>query len=62
MPGKLDGCDLAHELQLRRPVVKVILTSGKRLPQNCRIPDGGIFIPKPYLPDTIARMLLSIVA
>jgi len=57
MPGKLDGCDLAREIHARRPEVGVILTSGVRTPASCDIPEGGHFVPKPYSPDAIARLI-----
>jgi len=60
MPGRLDGCDLASEIHALRPDVKVVLTSGKNLPEDCDIPEGGIFVPKPYSPDAIARLIAHI--
>jgi DNA-binding NtrC family response regulator len=60
MPGSLDGCDLAAKVHALRPDVKVVLTSGKNLPVDCDIPEGGIFVPKPYSPDAIARLITHI--
>jgi DNA-binding NtrC family response regulator len=60
MPGSLDGCDLASKVHELRPDVKVVLTSGKNLPEDCDIPEGGIFIPKPYSPDALARLFTHI--
>jgi two-component system, response regulator PdtaR len=61
MPGKLDGCDLAEQIHAGRPDVKVIITSGKQLRQDCRLPKDGVFVPKPYSPTalshTISKML-----
>jgi CheY-like chemotaxis protein len=57
MPGALNGCDLAQEVKTLRPDVKVILTSGRGLPQDYHLPHGVIFIPKPYSPLAISQLL-----
>jgi CheY-like chemotaxis protein len=62
MPGKLDGCDLAEEIHASRPDIRIILTSGKRLPGDCHIPPDGVFVPKPYLPDQIVGMITHMLA
>jgi two-component system, response regulator PdtaR len=57
MPGTLDGCDLAREIHARRPEVSVVLTSGRSLPANCHIPEGGIFIRKPYSQSAVVGLI-----
>jgi CheY-like chemotaxis protein len=57
MPGRLNGCELAREIHDRRPDVGVVLTSGKTLPPNCKIPDGGTFVPKPYSQSAVVRLI-----
>jgi CheY-like chemotaxis protein len=60
LPGKLNGCDLAREIHARRPDVSVMLTSGRALPLNYKIPEGGIFIPKPYSQGAVVRLISSL--
>jgi len=56
MPG-MDGGQLAETVRASHPDVKVLLTSGKQPPERFRLPDGGVFIPKPYRPQAIADLL-----
>ena len=60
MPGKLNGCDLAREVRARRPDITVVLTSGKSLPVNCGLPDGGIFIAKPYSQSAMVSLITGL--
>jgi DNA-binding NtrC family response regulator len=57
MPGSMDGLKLAAAVRHRWPPVRIIITSGKHLPAE--LPDGAIFIPKPYTAakviETMAR-------
>jgi len=62
MPGRLDGCDLAREVHALRPDVGVVLTSGQRIAEDCQIPEGGVFIPKPYSQTAIARLISKMMA
>src|ERR1039458_4540746 len=48
MPGSMNGIRLAHVVHERRPDVALIITSGEMRPHKAKIPDDGIFIPKPY--------------
>ena len=48
MPGSIDGLKLAHCVRNRWPPVKIIVTSGHHSFQPGDLPDGGLFIPKPY--------------
>jgi CheY-like chemotaxis protein len=57
MPGTLNGCDLAREIHARRPEVSVVLTSGRSLPPKYQIPEGGIFIRKPYSQSAIVSLI-----
>jgi two-component system, response regulator PdtaR len=57
MPGKLDGCDLAQQIHALRPDVRIIITSGKKLRQDCHLPENGLFIAKPYSPTMISRTI-----
>jgi two-component system cell cycle sensor histidine kinase/response regulator CckA len=62
MPGGMTGSDLAAELKRRKPGLKVIFTSGysaelvgKDLGQG-----STAFLPKPYLPQQVARMVRDV--
>ncbi|MCB1499932.1 MAG: response regulator [Bauldia sp.] len=61
MPGGLDGLDLARHVTDERPGLPVLVTSGRaRAPEA--LPPASRFIPKPYLPDTVARVLREMMA
>ena len=47
MPGRMNGLDLAGEVQSRWPEVAVVVTSG-RLVSEAELPDGSMFMLKPY--------------
>ena len=48
MPGSMDGLKLARYVRDRWPPVKIMVTSGHHMVQNGDLPDGGVFLPKPY--------------
>ncbi|MEW6304583.1 MAG: response regulator [Verrucomicrobiota bacterium] len=50
LPGGTSGVDLAHTLYAERPALKVLLTTGYRLPAN-----GWTFIFKPFGPGALIR-------
>lgn len=59
MPGGMSGRELAAELKKRKPELKVILTSGFNAGMIGKEPSMGdtTFLPKPYLPDTAAKLI-----
>jgi CheY-like chemotaxis protein len=48
MPGSMDGLKLARYVRDRWPPIKIMVTSGHHPIQNGDLPDGGVFLPKPY--------------
>ncbi|HEY5237652.1 MAG TPA: response regulator [Rhizomicrobium sp.] len=60
MPGELDGFDLARKIHAQRPDIRLVLTSGKVAISDIDIPEGGVFISKPYSPDAVARLVSRI--
>jgi CheY-like chemotaxis protein len=48
MPGSMDGLKLAHYVRHRWPPIRLIVTSGKDSYRNAALPDGGLFLAKPY--------------
>jgi len=57
MPGSMDGLKLAHAVRHRWPPVKIIVTSGHRHPCQDDLPQGGLFLNKPYSSSDVCRML-----
>jgi DNA-binding NtrC family response regulator len=57
MPGSMNGLKLAHCVRDRWPPVKIIVTSGHHTFRAGDLPDGGIFLPKPYSDRSIAMAL-----
>jgi two-component system, response regulator PdtaR len=53
MPGSMDGLKLAAAVQGRWPPIKIIIATGKGVPQADEMPKGSRFIAKPYAPDKI---------
>lgn len=59
MPGDIDGLDLATEVAKRWPHIEIIVTSGAVRLSDDVIPDEGVFLPKPYSPADLARLVKS---
>lgn len=57
MPGDIDGLDLATEVAKRWPQIEIIVTSGAVRLSDDVIPDEGVFLPKPYSPADLARLV-----
>lgn len=57
MPGSMDGVSLAMVIRDRWPPVKIILTSGRMMPGLADLPEGGIFLAKPYSPNMLIAEL-----
>lgn len=62
MPGSMDGLRLSAAVRDRWPPVKIIVTSGKRRPDSGALPDGGIFLPKPYAPEKVAATIRALIS
>jgi two-component system, response regulator PdtaR len=48
MPGSMDGLKLARFVRDRWPPIKIVATSGRVMVGNDDLPDGSVFLPKPY--------------
>lgn len=57
MPGQMDGLKLAQVIRDRWPPVALLVTSGKGTVIESDLPNGGRFVPKPYLPSQIEAVL-----
>jgi CheY-like chemotaxis protein len=60
MPGGRDGFDLAREAAQRWPDVKILVASGNIQPKAGELPDGAIFIEKPFSAEIIHQRLLEL--
>ncbi|WP_182086474.1 response regulator [Aureimonas sp. ME7] len=60
MPGAMDGLRLAHAVRDRWPPVSIIVTSGHMRPREEDLPQGGLFLPKPYPPSGVVAALTRI--
>ncbi|MDO6415118.1 response regulator [Sphingomonas sp. BIUV-7] len=57
MPGSMDGVKLSHYLRDRWPPTVLIVTSGAIKPTAADLPQGAIFMPKPFNPRTVLDLL-----
>jgi CheY-like chemotaxis protein len=57
MPGSMNGLKLAHYVRGKWPPIKIIATSGQMTLSDADLPEGGIFLPKPYAPEAISATL-----
>ncbi|MDF0546247.1 response regulator [Sphingobium sp. H39-3-25] len=55
MPGKCDGLALARRISHSWPSVRIVVTSGKVRPRAQDLPNGSIFLAKPYRPEELAN-------
>ena len=53
LAGKIDGVELAHFATRCYPKIRVIVTSGLAQPKG--LPEGAMFMPKPWLPLDVLR-------
>jgi len=60
MPGSMDGLKLAHFVRDGWPPVKLVATSGLVTISEGDLPEGGLFIGKPYTAARIAEILRSL--
>jgi CheY-like chemotaxis protein len=62
LPGGMDGTTLARRAREILPDLPVVYASGRvsMLDSRQRVP-GSLFVAKPYLPETVARLLADTV-
>lgn len=48
MPGPMDGLELSGVVRQRWPTVALIIVSGNVTPHQNELPDGAVFLRKPY--------------
>jgi CheY-like chemotaxis protein len=57
MPGTMDGLKLARFGRDRWPPIKIVATSGLVRVGKNDLPEGGVFLPKPYRGDDLVAAL-----
>lgn len=62
MPHSNEGQLLAHAIRRRWPPVKVIATSGHFDMKGFVLPEGTLFLPKPYVLAMVTRTLQDAIA
>jgi CheY-like chemotaxis protein len=62
MPGSMDGLALARYVRRRWPPVKIIVTSGYAKVEEGDLPEGALFIEKPYYLKHIAETMSELIA
>ena len=60
MPGSMDGLKLARFVRDRWPPIKIIATSGRVAVGDGDLPDGCVFLPKPYRSTQIVAALRAL--
>ena len=62
MPGDKDGLELAEVVKSTWPPIEIIVTSGHRDVKPDDLPQDGVFVGKPYNPETIADLIRRLTA
>ena len=62
MPGSMDGLKLAAAVRDRWPPILIVATSGHVKLGPGDLPQGGRFLPKPYSPAEIMKILRELIA
>lgn len=57
MPGSLDGIRLSEVVRNRWPPIAIVITSGKGLQSSAVMPEGAVFVPKPYVVASVAATI-----
>jgi DNA-binding NtrC family response regulator len=56
LPGAMDGLDLAREAKMRWPYLTVALTSGNAGHRLQALPDGVVYMPKPWQAEDVLAL------
>lgn len=60
MPGSMDGLKLAAYIRDRWPPVAIVITSGAVSVKESALPEGAVFIPKPYEINCLTKTILDV--
>jgi two-component system, response regulator PdtaR len=61
MPGSMDGLKLAAAIKARWPSITVVATSGVMDIRDEQLPEGCLFVPKPYSAEQVVGALQGMV-
>ena len=53
----MNGFELAREVHERWPGVVIVVVSGRASPGSHDLPDGAVFISKPYMPSVVVQVI-----
>lgn len=56
-PGKMTGYDLARRCARDMPNIAILVASGAQPPEPDTLPEGALFLNKPFSPDQVLRCL-----
>jgi CheY-like chemotaxis protein len=62
MPGQMNGLELAHYVRRNWPHVALLIASGQDKPVPAALPDGSLFLTKPYNPHHVVRHAKTLTA
>lgn len=62
MPGEINGSGLAHLVSMRKPAMKIIVTSGANMLAASDLPNGARFLQKPYSPSDLLEIIEELLA
>lgn len=57
MPGTMDGLALSHYVRKRWPPTIIVIGSGRCRPGQDEMATAAVFLPKPYLPEALTKVL-----
>lgn len=58
--GSINGFELARRVRADRWDIGILIVSGRVAPKQKELPEGALFIGKPVDPDTLVRLLNSV--
>jgi len=58
--GSINGFELARRVRTERQEIGVLIASGRAAPKAGDLPDGALFIGKPVHPETLVRLLKTL--
>jgi len=59
MPGSMDGLRLSCEVKRIWQHIKIVITSGARVPPKQQLPEGAVFVPKPYHINSVTNVITA---
>ena len=62
MPGQLNGLQLAHLIKERWPAIRLLICSGRIVPDRQVLPTTGRFLQKPYKAEDMLKHVRELVA